>query len=104
VSQIRKHGGEVSAPVERGTGVDEMDQNILRVLSSYDQLTPLQVWYELGEDEGVKERITEGEALSRLESLKAKGLVEGATAKEVNSDSGSLIYRMKTRADVTGER
>ncbi|NIM45028.1 MAG: hypothetical protein GTN80_04230 [Nitrososphaeria archaeon] len=74
-----------------------MDESILRVLSRYEYLTPLQLWYEVGEDDAVKETVTEEEILSRLESLRKKGLVERVTEAGVDGDSAPLTYRVKTR-------
>jgi len=83
--------------------VDEMDQSILRILSTYERLTPLQLWYELAENDAVKRRLTEKEILSRLESLRAKGFVERITGMEVFGDSRLSIYRMKTNPDMEGK-
>lgn len=81
--------------MEDATTVDVIDQNILRILSLYDHLSPLQLWYELGEDGFVGEKLTEAEILSQLESLRAKGLVETVTKAEVGGRSGYLGYRVK---------
>ncbi len=77
--------------------LDSVDQSILRILSAYDQLTALQLWYELGEDDAEEETVSEGEILSRLESLRKKGLVERITEAGVDSGSAPLMYRVKTR-------
>lgn len=75
--------------------LDEVDKSILRILSDYEQLTPLQVWYELGEDDAVKERTSEEEILTRLESLRKKGFVESVTEVATDDASSSLTYRVK---------
>ena len=75
--------------------LDEMDQTILRILSDYEGLTPLELWYEIGEDDGVKGKATEEEILSRLESLEAKGFVEAVTK---GNPSDLLGYRAKSSA------
>jgi len=82
--------------METPKSLDAIDQSILRILSVYEQLTPLQLWYEFGEDDTVKERVTEGEILSRLESLTARGFVERLTSEGVDGNSAAAIYRIKT--------
>jgi hypothetical protein len=62
-------------------------------------MPPLELWYELGEDDTVKERITEGEIRKRLESLRKKGFVETVAGAE---DSAPLIYRVKRSTDMEG--
>jgi len=83
--------------------VDRMDQNILRILSTYRKLTALELWYEFGEDDWVKQKTTEGEILSRLESLTAKGFVERVT--ETGADGGSvrLIFPVRTGDEMAGK-
>ena len=76
--------------------LDEVDQSILRILSAYGQMAPLELWYELGENDAVKERVTEGEILSRLESLTARGFAERLTSKGVDGNAATAIYRVKT--------
>lgn len=68
--------------MERHQNPNAIDENILRILSLHECLTPLQLWYELGEDDGVKERVSMEEIRSRLESLREKGFVERAGAEE----------------------
>ena len=66
--------------MERLNNLDDIDRNIWRILSVYESLGLLQVWYELGEcDPPAVERITEEEVLGRLESLKEIGLVKCVT-------------------------
>jgi len=62
--------------------MDAIDQIILHKLSLYESLAPLELWYEIGEDDASKEGVTKEELSSRLESLKAQGLVEGLTKAE----------------------
>ena len=59
--------------------LDQMDRTILRVLSSYEGLTPLELWYELGEDDTVKQKPTEEEV--ELELLKRKETTKGGVEK-----------------------
>ncbi|NIS69202.1 MAG: hypothetical protein GTO12_09700 [Proteobacteria bacterium] len=82
--------------MEAPKSLDAIDQTILRILSAYEQLTPLELWFELGENDTVKERATEGEILSRLESLTARGFVERLTSAGVDGISAAAIYRVKT--------
>ena len=82
--------------METSKSLDAIDQSILRILSVYEHLTPLQLWYEFGEDDTGKERVTEGEILSRLESLAARGFVERLTSEGVDGNSAATIYRIKT--------
>lgn len=74
--------------------MNSIDEKILKVLSLYDHLTPLQLWYELGEDDLVEEKLTEGEILDRLESLRARGFVETVKWAQVGGRSGYLGYRL----------
>ncbi len=79
---------------ERG-GIDQIDQDILRILSLYDDLSPMQVWFELGEDELVKQRATETEVQSRLESLETEGFVEAVESSQVGRHRSYVGYRLK---------
>ena len=74
--------------------LDKLDQNLLRILSVYDQLTPLQLWFEMGEDDAVKETVSEDEIRKRLESLEARGYVE--KAQDPEAESAPPIYRVRT--------
>ena len=60
--------------------LDPIDRTILRVLSLYEDLDLLQLWYELGESDKSVAHMTEEDILERLKSLKSQGLVE--TIKE----------------------
>jgi len=55
--------------------LDPIDRNILRVLSLYEELDVLQLWYELGETDRLVERMTREELLERLKFLGAEGFV-----------------------------
>lgn len=80
-----------------GTRVlDSIERDILRVLSLYEHLTPLQLWYELGEDDTTVETMTEQEILRTLESLKKKGFVARIGETEADNESARPIYRLKT--------
>ncbi len=54
---------------------DSIDRMILSKLSFYESLDLIELWYELGEDDLLKESVTEENISSRLESLKAHGVV-----------------------------
>lgn len=84
--------------MEKRNTVDEMDRTILQTLFSYERLTPVQLWYELGEDDAVKEKLTEEEVFNRLESLMQRGLVEKAIRPGANREVESLFYRVTTTA------
>jgi DNA-binding PadR family transcriptional regulator len=66
--------------MEGRKSLDPIDRTILRVLSLYEDLDLLQLWYELGESDKSVARMTEEDILERLKSLKSQGLVE--TIKE----------------------
>lgn len=85
--------------MERKNRLDSIDRNILRILSLYEHLNLLQLWYEFGEDDALKERITKEEISNRLEYLRAKGFVERVMDAEIDYDSGYLSYRIKKGAD-----
>ena len=59
--------------------MDKIGQIILRKLSFYESLSPLELWYEIGEDHVLEDAVTKEEISSRLESLNAQGLVERIT-------------------------
>jgi DNA-binding HxlR family transcriptional regulator len=56
--------------------MDAIDQIILHKLSLYESLAPLELWYEIGENHALEETVNKEEISSRLESLRAQGLVE----------------------------
>ena len=78
--------------MERLNNLDDIDRTIWRILSVYESLDLLQVWYELGECDPPVERITEEEVLGRLESLKEIGLVECVTRT-----GGEVHWALKKR-------
>jgi len=80
--------------MEGDKALDVIDDTILHILSLYDHLTPLQVWYELGEDGVVGEKLTEAEVLDRLEALKVKGFLETVTKAQVGGRSDYRSYRL----------
>lgn len=62
--------------------MDAIDRIILRKLAIYQSLDLLELWYEIGEDDILEETVTKEEISSRLESLRAQGLVERLTKAE----------------------
>jgi DNA-binding HxlR family transcriptional regulator len=77
-------------------GLDSRDRDILHVLSLYEGLDSLQLWYELGGSNGQLEHITRGELSDRLESLRSRGLVERITrSSEVDLGPDYWGYRLK---------
>ena len=62
--------------MEGHNNLDPIDRLILRILSQYDDLDLLQLWYELGECNGSVEHMTQEEVLSSLESLRSRGFVQ----------------------------
>jgi hypothetical protein len=71
---------EGGVSMEGRNPLDPIDRTILRVLSLYEDLDLLQLWYELGESDKSVAHMTEEDILERLNSLKSQGLVE--TIKE----------------------
>jgi len=62
--------------MEERNPLDTIDRTILRVLSLYEDLDLLQLWYELGESDKSVAHMTKEEILERLKSLKSQGFVE----------------------------
>jgi DNA-binding Lrp family transcriptional regulator len=62
--------------VEGLTSLDPIGQGILHILSRYESLDFLELWYEIGEDDGLKGQVSKEALLNRLESLMARGFVE----------------------------
>jgi DNA-binding response OmpR family regulator len=85
----------VKDPLETHTSLDKIDQELLRILSLYGELTALQLWFEVGEDDAVKERVSEEEVRNRLESLKARGHVEKTVSQEAREKATAPIYRTR---------
>lgn len=65
--------------MENYSGLDPIDQSILRILFAYKQMAPSQIWYKFDEDDAVAIRVSKEEILNRLESLRASGIVERVT-------------------------
>ena len=57
--------------------IDIIDQTILEILSHYEGITSLDLWYEIGEQDSLKmHSTTKMEILSKLEFLSKHGYVE----------------------------
>ncbi len=61
--------------MEGSNRLDLIDQNILQILSRYESMDLIELWYEIGEDiEGVS--ISKDEVLDSLEYLSSQGFVK----------------------------
>jgi excisionase family DNA binding protein len=74
-----------------------VDQSILRILSLYEHLTLLQLWYEIGENHALGGRLTEKEIERRLQSLTRRGFVENIG--DGNSETPKYRLRMRDGLD-----
>jgi hypothetical protein len=90
--------------MKRTDSLDLLVQNLLRILSAYDELTPLELWYELGEDDAVREAVNEEEVRRRLESLAARGHVEPVAAQTDRVDSTPVKYRIRIGTDTPEDK
>lgn len=69
--------------------MDAIDRGILNILSLYENLSFLELWFEIGETGGLGP-VTKGEVLSRLQSLMAQGFLEGITV-----ENGDVRWKLK---------
>ena len=67
----------------KAKSLDAINREILRVLSLYEQLSLLELWFEIGEAR-VLGPVTKEQVSGRLESLKAQGFVERISLGEGN--------------------
>jgi hypothetical protein len=67
----------------KAKSLDAINREILRVLSLYEQLSLLELWFEIGEAR-VLGPVTKEQVSGRLESLKAQGFVERILLGEGN--------------------
>ena len=67
----------------KAKALDVIDQEILRVLSLYEQLSLSELWFEIGEA-GVLGPMTKEQISSRLASLKGRGFVDRISLGEGN--------------------
>ena len=75
--------------------LDPIDRTILRVLSLYEDLDLLQLWYELGESDKSVEHMTQEEVLERLKLLKSQGFVE-----PIKESGGSIRWALTVKGKV----
>jgi hypothetical protein len=68
--------------MEGRSPLDPIDRTILRVLSLYEDLDLLQLWYELGEWDKSVAHMTKEEIVERLKFLKSQGFVEPVKESE----------------------
>ncbi len=61
--------------MRKAKSLEAINREILRILSLYEQLSLLELWFEIGEA-GFLEPMTKEQVSSRLESLMAKGVVK----------------------------
>jgi len=83
----------------KAKSLDAVDQEILRVLSLYEQLSQSELWFEIGEAR-VLGPVTKEQVSSRLESLKGRGFVE-----RIPFDDGEIRWALKgssKRGDLKG--
>jgi len=78
--------------------LDLTDRQMLRILSLYENLNPLELWYELGEMSHPAPRLTNEEIVTRLESLRSQGVVEKIPGSG-NPDRGFSQSRYRLRAN-----
>jgi len=71
--------------------LDPIDRTILRVLSLYEDLDLLQLWYELGESDKSVAHMTKEDILERLKSLKSQGLVQPIKESESGTRWGLTL-------------
>jgi DNA-binding Lrp family transcriptional regulator len=81
--------------MEGHNSLDPIDRNILRILSLYEALDLLQLWYELGESDGAADRMTREEVLERLESLSSRGFV-----KPIKKGDGTIRWVLTLKGEV----
>lgn len=75
--------------------LDSLDRTILRVLSLYEDLDLLQLWYELGESDKSVAHMTREDILERLKSLKSQGFVE-----PIKESEGGTRWALTARGKV----
>ena len=86
--------------METPDSLDMIDQAFVRILSAFEQLTALDLWYELGEDDAVNEGMSEAEVGAGLESLRKRGFVEKVRKARFDHDSYPAVYRVTGGIDV----
>lgn len=77
--------------------LDAIDRTILQILSLYEDLDLLQLWFELGETDKLVERMTQEDILERLNLLKSQGFVE-----PIKESGGAIRWALTVKGK--GER
>ena len=77
--------------------LDAIDRTILQVLSLYEDLDLLQLWFELGETDKLVEHMTQEDILERLKLLKSQGFVE-----PIKESGGAIRWALTVKGK--GER
>jgi|GEM_PF-787539 DNA-binding Lrp family transcriptional regulator len=75
--------------MKKSRSLDAINRNILKILSLYEHLDLLELWFEMGED-GALETVTKQEVSNRLYSLMAKGFVE-----RIDFGNGNIRWALK---------
>ena len=75
--------------------LDPIDRTILRVLSLYEDLDLVQLWYELGESDKSLEHMTKEEILERLKLLESQGFVE-----PIKESGGAIRWALTVKGKV----
>jgi hypothetical protein len=91
----------------KAKSLDVVDQEILRVLSLYEQLSQSELWFEIGEA-SVLGPVTKEQVSSRLVSLRGRGFVnrislgEGNIRWALNGNSKSEFKGMQMFQEAVG--
>ncbi len=85
--------------MEGRNSLDPIDRAILRVLSLYEDLDLLQLWYELGESDKSVEHMTQEEVLERVKLLKSQGFVE-----PIKESEGGTRWALTVKGKLSGDR
>lgn len=81
--------------MEGHSHLDPIERNILRIISLYEDLDLLQLWYEFGESDGSVERMTQEELFRSLESLRSRGFVE-----RVEEGEGRIRWALTLQGEI----
>jgi hypothetical protein len=84
---------------EKANRLDVISREMLRILSLYEQLSLLELWFEIGEA-GALKPMTKEQVSSRLESLMAQGFLERIPFGD--GDIRWALKRSSKRGDLQG--
>ena len=87
------------ASMEKANRLDVISREMLRILSLYEQLSLLELWFEIGEA-GALKPMTKEQVSSRLESLIAQGFQERIPFGD--GDIRWALKRSSKRGDLQG--